>query len=157
MSKVLKHYTVLQYSGSSGWWHSENLSVREWVNKIDHNMNSLCQLGRGAHIRYFFFFFFLISQSMLKTIGLSPIQLCCWFQLWQRTKQKKLVQRHNELTRHDNTVWQRLSEEKINPLRPNFFRGNRNIYLHFMSFLHIDMTQAVEIIPQVREKVAYPT
>ena len=50
MSKALKHYIV--YSGSSGWWHSENLSVQEWVNKIDQNMNSLCQLGRGAHIRY---------------------------------------------------------------------------------------------------------
>ena len=45
MSKALKHYIV--YSGSSGWWHSENLSVQEWVNKIDHNMNSLCQLGRA--------------------------------------------------------------------------------------------------------------
>ena len=50
MSKALKHYIV--YSGSSGWSHSENLSVQEWVNKIDHNMNSLCQLERGAHIRY---------------------------------------------------------------------------------------------------------
>ena len=50
MSKALKHYIV--YSGSSGWWHSENLSVQEWVNKIDHNMNSLCQLRRGAYIRY---------------------------------------------------------------------------------------------------------
>ena len=30
----------------------KNLSVQEWVNKIDHNMNSLCQPGRGAHIRY---------------------------------------------------------------------------------------------------------
>ena len=50
MSKALKHYIV--YIGSSGWWHSENLSVQEWVNKIDHNMNSLCQLGRAAHIPY---------------------------------------------------------------------------------------------------------
>ena len=50
MSKALKHYII--YSGSSGWWHSENLSVQEWVNKIDHNVNSLCQLGRGAHIQY---------------------------------------------------------------------------------------------------------
>ena len=49
MSKALKHCIV--YSGSSGWSHSENLSVQEWVNKIDHNMNSLCQLERGAHIR----------------------------------------------------------------------------------------------------------
>ena len=29
----------------------------------------------------------------------------------------------------------------INPLHAKFFRGNKNIYLHFMSFLHIDMTQ----------------
>ena len=50
MSKALKHYIV--YSGSSGWWHSENLPVQEWVNKIDHNVNSLCQLGKGAHKRY---------------------------------------------------------------------------------------------------------
>ena len=28
----------------------------------------------------------------------------------------------------------------FNPLRANFFRGNRNIYLHFMPFLHVDMT-----------------
>ena len=29
----------------------------------------------------------------------------------------------------------------LNPLRANFFRGNITIYLHFMSFIHIDMTQ----------------
>ena len=27
----------------------------------------------------------------------------------------------------------------INPLHAKFFRGNKNIYLHFMSHLHIDM------------------
>ena len=27
---------------------------------------------------------------------------------------------------------------------PNFFRGNINIYLHFMSSLHIDMTQVLK-------------
>ena len=53
MSKALKHYIV--YSGSSGWWPSENLSVQEWVNKIDQNMNSLC----------FFFFFFSLSEPIL--------------------------------------------------------------------------------------------
>ena len=38
----------------------------------------------------------------------------------------------------------------VNPLRDKFFRRNQNIYLHFMSFLHIDMTLVVEILPQVR-------
>ena len=37
----------------------------------------------------------------------------------------------------------------INPLRAIFFRGNINIYLHFMSFLHIDLTHVLKILPQV--------
>ena len=38
-----------------------------------------------------------------------------------------------------------------------FFGANKNIYLHFMSFLHIDMTQVVEILPQVRQELPYST
>ena len=38
----------------------------------------------------------------------------------------------------------------VNPLRAKFFRGNINIYLHFMSLLHIDVTHVLEILPQVR-------
>ena len=30
------------------------------------------------------------------------------------------------------------------------FRGEKKIYLYFISFLHVDMTQVVEILPQVR-------
>ena len=37
----------------------------------------------------------------------------------------------------------------LNPLRATFFRGNTYIYLRFMSFLHIDIIQVVEILPQV--------
>ena len=37
------------------------------------------------------------------------------------------------------------------------FSGNKNIYLHFMSFLHIDMTQVVEILLQVRQELTYST
>ena len=46
---------------------------------------------------------------------------------------------------------------KLNPLHAKFFRGNRNIYLHFMSFLHINKAQVVEIPPRVRQGPAYPT
>ena len=42
----------------------------------------------------------------------------------------------------------------FNPLHAKFFRGNKNIYLHLMSFLHIGMTRAVEILPQVRQELA---
>ena len=37
------------------------------------------------------------------------------------------------------------------PLHSKLFWGNINIYLHFMSLLHIDMTQVVEILPCVRQ------
>ena len=43
----------------------------------------------------------------------------------------------------------------FNPLRGKFFRGNINIYFHFVSFLRIDMTQVLKILPQVREGPIY--
>ena len=43
----------------------------------------------------------------------------------------------------------------INPLRAKFFRGNINIYLHFMSLLHIDLTQVLQMLPQVRPGPTY--
>ena len=48
-------------------------------------------------------------------------------------------------------------ESCINPLRAKFFRGNTNIYLHFMSLLHIDMTQVLKILPQVTPEPTYST
>ena len=45
----------------------------------------------------------------------------------------------------------------LNPLRAKFFRGNINIYLHFVSFLHIETTQVVEILPQVTQEPTYST
>ena len=45
----------------------------------------------------------------------------------------------------------------INPLRAKLFRGNINIYLHFMSFLHTNKTQVLEIPPRVRQGPAYFT
>ena len=34
-------------------------------------------------------------------------------------------------------------------INPKFFRGNKNIYLHFISTLHIDMTQVIGILPKI--------
>ena len=45
----------------------------------------------------------------------------------------------------------------FNPLRAKFFRENINIYLHFVSYLHIDTTKVVEILPQLRQEPAYAT
>ena len=38
-----------------------------------------------------------------------------------------------------------------------FFRENVDIYLHFVSYLRIDMTQVVEILPQIRQEPTYST
>ena len=45
----------------------------------------------------------------------------------------------------------------VNPLHAKFFKGNINIYLHFVSFLHIDTTQVFEILPQIRQEPTYST
>ena len=45
----------------------------------------------------------------------------------------------------------------FNPLRATFLRENINIYLYFMSFLHTNKTQVVEISPRVRQGPAYAT
>ena len=47
--------------------------------------------------------------------------------------------------------------EGFNPLRAKFSRGTINIYLHFVSFLHIDVTQVFEILPQIRQEPTYST
>ena len=58
-------------------------------------------------------------------------------------------------------VWEMASilswPQWVNPLRAKFFRGNINIYLHFASFLHINMAQVVEILPQIRQEPTYST
>ena len=56
--------------------------------------------------------------------------------------------------------WSRLIQVMtywLNPLHAKFFRGNINIYLHFVSYLHIDTTQVVEILLQIREEPTYST
>ena len=60
------------------------------------------------------------------------------------------------------TYWNILvtaSEElkALNPLRAKFFRGNIKIYLHFVSYLHIDTMQIIEILPQIRQEPTYST
>ena len=40
----------------------------------------------------------------------------------------------------------------INPLQAKF---SEDIILHFMSFIHIDMTQVLKILPKVREGPTY--
>ena len=43
----------------------------------------------------------------------------------------------------------------LNMHASKFIRGK--IYLCYMSFIHIDMTQVIEIFPQVRQTLTYST
>ena len=45
--------------------------------------------------------------------------------------------------------------EMLNLYMLNFTEGTKTYFLHFMSFLHIDMTQVVEILSQVRQGPTY--
>ena len=45
----------------------------------------------------------------------------------------------------------------ISPSRVKFFRESIKIYLHIVSYLHIDTTQVVEILPQIRQEPTYST
>ena len=53
-------------------------------------------------------------------------------------------------------MWYAYSDD-FNPLRAKYLGENINIYLHLMSFLHINKTQVVEIPPRVRQGPAYST
>ena len=52
---------------------------------------------------------------------------------------------------------QPLPEPMLTPLRAKFFRRNKNIHLHVMSFLHTDVTQVVEIEPEHQQPWYWPS
>ena len=47
--------------------------------------------------------------------------------------------------------------KSLNSLHAKLFRGNINMYLHFMSFLHTDMPKIIEILPRIRPGLTYFT
>ena len=99
----------------------------------------------------------LIARFMGPTITIflpvGPRWAPCWpmnFAIWVYSGTKKMVI-VSELSM-DNIQW-----DDINPLRDKFVRGNKNVYLRFMSSFHIDMTKVVEIFRQVRQEFTYFT
>ena len=60
---------------------------------------------------------------------------------------QNLVARDNIRHQEELTNTLECSHQYFNPLRAKFFRVNINMYLHFMSFLQIDMTHVLRIPP----------
>ena len=54
-----------------------------------------------------------------------------------------------------NERWCKLWD--LNHLRAKFVRESINKYLYFVSYLHIDTTQVVEIFPQIQQEPTYST
>ena len=118
----------------------------------------------GVECHYVFF-------SDVSLITCFLLTTSAWFRCWTRivlwyviplislfSNQYKYIihwfVQHNILTW---TCSSTVCTHVVNPLRAKFFRGNINIYLHFVSFLHITTTQVVEILPQIRQEPTYST
>ena len=79
--------------------------------------------------KHYLFHFFNIPKANYKCIsGLAHH----WFSLWFGTQPQP--------------------EIMLNPSCAKFFMGNIKMYLQFISFLHIDMTQVVEILPYLKTR-----
>ena len=89
----------------------------------------------------------------------------CWLNitgvLWHSLKGRNTGNAHKSYyyDRFENYTlkFKATSHQEVNPLHAKFFKGNKKIYLHFMSFFHIDMAQVVEILPQVWQELTYST
>ena len=74
-----------------------------------------------------------------------------------RPSSKKLFPVENSKIKYLLKITSRTGVPGLNPLHAKFVRENINIYSHFMSLLHIDMTHVLKIHPQVRPGPTYST
>ena len=125
--------------------NAENVSIwwrhHEWAE---------CSLIIGTGYRVQVFAWSLIAQSVCQQ-AFSLLAILClrpWVRILHAAEEDNLSPFHSNITCLCQTI-------QINPLRAKFFRWSINIYLHFVSFLHIGTTQVVEIFPQIRQEPTY--
>ena len=97
-------------------------------------------------------------QISLKFLPRSPIDnkpALVQVMAWRRIGDKPF--RESMMTPFTDPYMWHYGEDGLTLYVLFFFRGNINIYLHFVSFLHIDTTQVVEILPQIRQESTYST
>ena len=98
----------------------------------------LSQMGQRLIARHWYLYWYHSLARSYWLQNLSP---------WSYTNFFFHSQRLASQTSIGHWAW---IDNYINPLRAKFFRVNINMYLHFMSFLHIGMTQVLKILPQIR-------
>ena len=81
---------------------------------------------------------------------------------WTTLSGTQCVNQSCNNTTRDSSYWhqkevKQQSSLHLNPLHAKCLRENINIYLHFLSFLHTNETQVVNIPPPVRQGPVYST
>ena len=84
---------------------------------------------------------------------------CCWSRAnWSRNRRWHSTRCSGTTTAHHClATYQPFRKLTLTLYMLNFSEGTWNVYLHFMSFLHIDLTQVVEILPQIRQGPTHST
>ena len=81
----------------------------------------------------------------------------CKYELNLKVNEEEIFKKFDKLKVSKSPGPEGIHPRVLNPLRAKFLEENINIYLHFMSFLHADKTQVVEIPPRVRQGPVYST
>ena len=131
---------------SSDYFHG--FEVLEMVSIENNGLYSAPNIGNIGHSLEVF----ILNDNKLKTLDnklMGGLTMSALEYLWAR---------NNEIEYLEVAILALMPRLTfLNPLRAKFFRGNINIYLHFVSFLHFDTTQVVEILPQIRQEPTYST
>ena len=142
---VVIHWLIFPYPSGLLHWHCGNLTIAPvpakqpwWI-----WINTSCEF---------------IMNDCITTTKQSTTKPCAYF-LGYTVLISCVYSEVEKLMKHIVVAWPRgpIDAQHINPLHAKFFRRNKNIHLHFMSLLHIDMTRVIGILPQVRPGLTYST
>ena len=173
------HAVCVRYLSDHIFWWAEykggNLSAWQQFHSYSKaKFRILMRSNDIAHLQWIFFYSFWPGDAIWhhKTLSTSiQVMACCLMALYRHLNQCRWI------------TWRQISLEMFkisildinlemidlrlkvtspmgqcfNPLRAKFFGENINIYLHFMSFLHINKTQVIESPPWVKQGPACST
>ena len=134
-------------------WHSPGSNLRLRRTADEHNPQHLFWHYIFKH--YYHIYLGSMSCNFHYSKVSKKIVIFIVVQLWSQKYQLEILILFSTSSPADTHL--KRTHTNINPLPAKLFRGNINIYSHFMSLLHIDMTQVLIILPQVRPGLTYST